>query len=288
MKDWNIWRTYSKDDKLNNLQDIIESQEIIDGIVVKNADDMILIEKKKEQNEESIKSLEEKIYAIDKVIATMTQNLQDQFERLREEVADNDTNVNDDIIHEIKCKYFDTGFCRLKDKCPFSHKSPKICEAYKNGTKCQSQSCYERHPKLCRYFKRGFCFRNESCLYFHSDRLETKKITKDVERENMSDLGKNTEMHDMDVEISCDILENGKDETIENIEVSVNIKESSSEMKERNVECTKCKLEEAKNECEQCGNKFCSQCEIIVHGVGVLQFFKDNNWLNYTCNTVHL
>ena len=72
-----------KDDKLNNLQEIIESQEIIDGIVVKNADDMILIKKKKEQNEESIKSLEEKIYTIDKVIATMTQNLQDQFERLR-------------------------------------------------------------------------------------------------------------------------------------------------------------------------------------------------------------
>ena len=37
-----------KDDKLNNLQEIIESQDIIDGIVVKNADDMILIKKKKE------------------------------------------------------------------------------------------------------------------------------------------------------------------------------------------------------------------------------------------------
>ena len=36
-----------KDDKLNNLQEIIESQEIIDGIVVKNADDMILIKKRK-------------------------------------------------------------------------------------------------------------------------------------------------------------------------------------------------------------------------------------------------
>ena len=130
-----------KDDKLNNLQEIIESQEIIDGIIVKNADDMIPMKKKKEQNEESIKYLEEKMYTIDKVIATMTQNLQDQFERLREEVADNDTKVNDDIIHKIKCKYFDTGFCRLKDKCPFSHKSPKICEAYKKWIKEREAFC---------------------------------------------------------------------------------------------------------------------------------------------------
>ena len=39
-----------KDDRLNNLREIIESQEIIDGIIVKNTDDMILIKKKKEHN----------------------------------------------------------------------------------------------------------------------------------------------------------------------------------------------------------------------------------------------
>ena len=38
------------------------------------------------------------------------------------------------------------------------------------------------------------------------------------------------------------------------------------------LKCDKCEIEEAKNECENCGKYFCSTT---------------NNCLNYTCNTVH-
>ena len=53
------------------------------------------------------------------------------------------------------------------------------------------------------------------------------------------------------------------------------------------VKCTKCEIEETKNQCENCGNFICSKCEIKVHGVSVLELMKNNDFLNYTCNTVH-
>ena len=53
------------------------------------------------------------------------------------------------------------------------------------------------------------------------------------------------------------------------------------------AKCSNCEVEEAKNECEQCGNSICSKCEIKVHGESVLEFMNDNNFLNYACNLVH-
>ena len=53
------------------------------------------------------------------------------------------------------------------------------------------------------------------------------------------------------------------------------------------VKCNNCEIEETKNQCENCGNFICSKCEIKVHRVSVLEFMKNNDFLNYTCNTVH-
>ena len=60
-----------------------------------------------------------------------------------------------------------------------------------------------------------------------------------------------------------------------------------NEINVANVKCSKCEIKRAKNECEHCGKYFCSTCEIEVHGKSVLEFMNENNFLNYTCNTVH-
>ena len=44
-----------------SLEEIIESQETVDKLVLKNSDDIILIKKQKEENGALIKSLDEKI-----------------------------------------------------------------------------------------------------------------------------------------------------------------------------------------------------------------------------------
>jgi hypothetical protein len=64
-------------------------------------------------------------------------------------------------------------------------------------------------------------------------------------------------------------------------------KDMEHEIKVANVKCGKCEIERAKNECEHCGKYFCSTCEIEVHGKSVLEFMNENNFLDYTCNSVH-
>ena len=65
-----------------------------------------------------------------------------------------------------RCKYFNTGFCKNREKCPFLHPD-KICQDYLNSGRCdQYRSCLARHPKECRYWKNsGKCCR--SCSYLH-------------------------------------------------------------------------------------------------------------------------
>ena len=158
-----------KVDKINDLQDIIEGQENIDEIIVKNSDDIICIKKKKEENAASIQILEDKICTIDNDIATMTTKLQNQLERITVEVKENDSKVNDKKELKIKCKFFNSGFCRRKENCPFVHKTLDVCNVHENGIKCENRNCENRHPKLCRYYRRGSCFRNESCYFLHTN-----------------------------------------------------------------------------------------------------------------------
>ena len=49
------------DDQMKDLKDIREAQEIIDEVVVKTSDDVALIKKRKEENNDAIKLLESKI-----------------------------------------------------------------------------------------------------------------------------------------------------------------------------------------------------------------------------------
>ena len=54
------------DDKINDLKSIIESQVIIDEIIVKSSDDIALMKKVKEGNSSAINLLESKIDILDK------------------------------------------------------------------------------------------------------------------------------------------------------------------------------------------------------------------------------
>lgn len=65
--------------------------------------------------------MEDKIFTIDNDIATMTTKLQNQLERITIEVKENDSKVNDKKELKIKCKFFNSGFCRRKENCPFVH-----------------------------------------------------------------------------------------------------------------------------------------------------------------------
>ena len=91
------------------------------------------------------------------------------------------------------------------------------------------------------------------------DKLDIKKVNDDVEEDMI--IQERNDAKDMDNEINVGC----------------------------GLKCDKCEIEEAKNECENCGKYFCFTCEIRVHGESVLEFLNTNtnNFLNYPSNTVH-
>ena len=63
----------------------------------------------------------------------------------------------------IKCRYFNSGYCKYRQKRKFSHPN-NICKEIN----CEKENCPKRHPKACKYQKgANGCWRGNSCDYAH-------------------------------------------------------------------------------------------------------------------------
>ena len=80
---------------------------------------------------------------------------------------------------KTRCKFYNSGYCKFADKCKFRH-FKTIC----SESKCRSNTCTNRHPKLCR-FKDEFR-RRTSCLYIHVDNDITSNTEKELELQNFT------------------------------------------------------------------------------------------------------
>lgn len=244
------------DEHYNDVKDILESQLMIDELIVKNSDEIGVIKKIKEDNASAIKVLESKIENIDKEIMVLGKN----EEKTEPEV-------------QKKCSYYDKGFCRQKDSCKFYHPE-KSCGDFRKDGICQKSFCRDRHPKMCRYWKRGFCFRGDSCCFTHTKKEDASNDKADF---NIDKTGKESTIEEAD----------NNENDIANMDVeNSNERETKTETK-TNKTCRNCKSTEISNQCDKCENYFCSNCEIKVHSESVLKFFKSYKFLNYTCNTAH-
>ena len=241
------------DEQIKDVNNMIESQTMIDQLLVKNSDDIVAIRKRKDDNLHAIKTLESKIEVMEKEIGETIRNIETKLDQTRKEDEVPENGIDDKPKNggaDIACRYFNRGFCKMKRCCSFQHKSDEICEVHLQGIKCENKSCERRHPKSCRYFKKGKCWRNETCVYLH----------------NIQEIRKEQTVHNVCEEIISD----GFDDV------------------EENKECTICKTVEKTKECDKCGKDFCFNCELKVHGESVLELFKSYNFTNYTCNTTHI
>ena len=96
--------------------------------------------------------------------------IDDEILDIKNDKAKAETNKKNDVHtkEEVgkKCKYFNSGHCKYKSECKFSH--PKeICKAYLEGRKCNQKTCLSRHPKACKWSQgRSGCTR-QNCDYLH-------------------------------------------------------------------------------------------------------------------------
>ena len=69
----------------------------------------------------------------------------------------------ENMTEEIKCKFYDKGYCKKKDQCNYYHPT-NDCE------KCENiKTCRLRHRIICRYGK--YCYHNnvKACVFRHMD-----------------------------------------------------------------------------------------------------------------------
>ena len=88
-------------------------------------------------------------------------------------------------INKIKCKYFDRGFCRLKENCRFRHPKTTCRKVYNEDGKCyKGFSCLNIHPrKECKFWQEFKCKKDDKCTFRHSARKTTPN-EKYMEKEN--------------------------------------------------------------------------------------------------------
>ena len=248
------------DDKIKDLKDILESQNMIDEIIVKNSDDIELMKKVKDENEDAIKSLESKIEELDNEI----QKRNKEFQNLNQhKIKENEKQLEN---QQIVCRYYNKGYCRRKSWCRYIHPE-NVCKIFLKDGKCFVRDCSSRHPKNCKYEKQA-CFRGDMCAYLHIDSEQTV--------DNQDDINNKEDLERVDDDAKDSIGNDAMND------------DSNAKDNEMNFGCAHCQSDNIRNKCHQCKNYFCDKCELKVNDESILEFFQSYKFEKYTCSTVHL
>ena len=154
----------------NVLIKVIEMQNVMEKTTSKNADNVKLLDEEikcmlKEINDRnaSRKEIDDAIKRLDEEISDIKNERKDRKATVEEIIVGDKTKVLK------KCRFFNTGYCKYKQKCRFAH--PK--EDCKDSN-CEGKECPYRHPKGCKWMERtGGCRREHFCDYSH-DTIKTE------------------------------------------------------------------------------------------------------------------
>jgi hypothetical protein len=144
------------DSTIDDLKGVLDSQTLIDELLVKNSDDIISMKKVKQENDDAIKNLVSIIEVLDRELEVRTEELK----------------KHNDAVHlkqketiKIICKHFNRGYCKRKSLCWYFHLTD-ICKIFLKDGKCSVKDCFSRHPNFCKFQKQG-CNRGSLCDYLH-------------------------------------------------------------------------------------------------------------------------
>ena len=141
------------------------------------AEKQVMIDNTIKKNSESIKAIDEEIkrIAIEKIkrdtsekeVDAAIKQLNSEIFKLqrveREDKSKEEAQTDSDKAKGIKCRYFNSGYCKYKQKCKFAHPN-NICK----DISCEKDKCPKRHPKACKYQKEATgCWRGNSCDFAH-------------------------------------------------------------------------------------------------------------------------
>ena len=162
-------------DKRNEVDNILESQAMIDQIIVQNSDAIVALKKAKDENCDAIKRLDTKIDNIDSEIEIETKLL-----REKEDMARN--KVKKDLANSLICVLCDKRFKRIIDlekHIQASHEKHQVFECGQCGKAFTLKWRLEKHMNLhisknvkpCHYFNntKECPFEGFGCKFQHID-----------------------------------------------------------------------------------------------------------------------
>ena len=118
-----------------------------------------------------------------------------------------------------KCKYYNSGYCKYKDRCTSSHPIEE-CE-----TSCKEKTCEKRHRKLSRYGVK--CRQKSKCSYKHTENQTTNNPSENLaylqgKVKELLEYKKNSEAKIQNLEKDLKTVKSKKDnKLIRDYEVSV-------------------------------------------------------------------
>ena len=67
-----------------------------------------------------------------------------------------------------KCRYYNRGFCKFRERCRYYH-SAIICVEFLEVGMCRKNGCPDRHPRICKFWAQNpeGCPRKDQCQYLH-------------------------------------------------------------------------------------------------------------------------
>ena len=262
-------------DGLKEIQDIIESQAMIDELIVKNSDDIQIIKRSREEANTALKSIDVKIAIIQKEMEAMTKNTEDKEKKVKLEQSNDkvDNKFKDDMEKVEKCNLCNSVFVGkklLKDHMKREHKRKVKCDhcdesfemniqlekhmdSHKKEKHFKCDLCektfylewrlrkhivgHDSPSKFCHYFNNNEeCpYEKNGCMFSHSESPHCK----------YKELGSNQLCQfKHDVSLECSYSENHT-----NVDNTTNENFVTSTPKKRKHSCDEC---ENKSQCIDC------------------------------------
>ena len=111
----------------------------------------------------------------------MPEEVHDPLFKMALKAAGIDDMKDKEVKVSKRCKRWNRGFCRERDRCSYSHHSGDCEEHLKGG--CTQRGCTTlRHRKQCKYFDTSVgCHRGETCEYLHKLEKDTMENVKDTQ-----------------------------------------------------------------------------------------------------------
>ena len=161
-----------KKDNCNDVKDILDSQAMIDNIIVKNSDDILIIKKTKEENTVAIKRLETKIDKLDKEIEMTNKKILDA-----EDMPKNSYEKTVNLMACIVCQISFDRHVDLENHIKSSHEKRPVYQCDKCEKSFVLRWRLKKHMNLhtkknispCHYFSnnKNCPFEEYGCKFLH-------------------------------------------------------------------------------------------------------------------------